>query len=57
MKRIIIINGVNLGELGTREVALYGNLTFDVYLQILKAKFPQIEIDFYQTDQIGRAHV
>ncbi len=53
MKRIIIINGVNLGELGTREVSLYGNITFEAYLQILKAKFPQIEIDFYQTDQLG----
>jgi len=53
MKRIIIINGVNLGELGTREVPLYGTVTFEAYLQILKAKFSQIEIVFYQTDQLG----
>lgn len=53
MKRIIIINGVNLGELGTREVHLYGALTFEEYLKFLKAKFPQFEIDFYQTDQVG----
>lgn len=53
MKRISIINGVNLGELGTREVHLYGSLTFEEYLQKLKTKFPQFEIDFFQTDQLG----
>lgn len=53
MKRIIIINGVNLGELGSREVHLYGTLTFEEYLKLLKAKFSQFEIDFFQSDQLG----
>lgn len=53
MKRIIIINGVNLGELGTREVHLYGALTFEEYLISLKSKFSQFEIEFFQTDQLG----
>lgn len=53
MKRIIIINGVNLGELGSREVHLYGTLTFEEYLITLQTKFSQFEIDYFQTNQLG----
>ena len=36
MKKIMIINGPNLNLLGTREVDIYGNISFDSYLENLK---------------------
>jgi len=50
MKKIVIINGVNLGILGTREITTYGGVDFLTYLEQLKAKFPQFEIIYYQTN-------
>lgn len=53
MKKLIIINGVNLGVLGTREVNLYGNLSFDDYFKELQIKFPTFELHYFQSDQVG----
>lgn len=50
--KILIINGVNLGLLGTREIDIYGNVSFEEYLQKLKQKFSDIHIDYIQTDKI-----
>ena len=51
--KIIIINGPNLNLLGKREPEIYGNQTFDVYFDELKAKFPHIELSYFQSNIEG----
>lgn len=53
MKKLIIINGPNLNLLGKREPEIYGSQTFEDYLEILKKKFPKIELDYYQSNIEG----
>ena len=53
MKRIQIINGPNLNLLGKREPTVYGNQTFDDYLLILKKQFPDIQLDYFQSNIEG----
>jgi 3-dehydroquinate dehydratase-2 len=50
---IIIINGPNLNLLGTREPGIYGSQTFESYLEELKGKFPDITIDYFQSNIEG----
>ncbi|MBP1673753.1 MAG: 3-dehydroquinate dehydratase [Bacteroidetes bacterium] len=50
MKKVLIINGVNLGELGTREIQIYGSQSFDAYLNELRTQFSGVQIDFFQSD-------
>jgi 3-dehydroquinate dehydratase II len=51
-KKILILNGVNLGELGNREVNIYGNVTFEEYLSTLKTKYPEYELSYFQSNRI-----
>lgn len=51
--KIQIINGPNLNLLGTREPGIYGSSTFDSYLKELRAKHPDVEIDYYQSNIEG----
>lgn len=51
--RIQIINGPNLNLLGVREPGIYGSESFDTYLPQLKAMFPDVEIDYYQSNVEG----
>lgn len=51
--RIQIINGPNLNLLGKREPGIYGNRGFETYLEELKARYPEIEIDYYQSNHEG----
>ena len=51
--KIQIINGPNLNLLGIREPGVYGNMGFEEYLQILKAKYTDIEISYYQSNVEG----
>ena len=51
--KIAIINGPNLNLLGKRETDIYGNKSFDVYLQQLKDKFPAVEIIYFQSNVEG----
>mgnify|MGYP001229202599 FL=1 len=53
MKKIMIINGPNLNLLGTREVDIYGNISFESYLVNLKKKYSEIDIDFFQSNIEG----
>lgn len=53
MKRIQIINGPNLNLLGKREPTVYGNQTFEAYLQELKNQFPNLQLDYYQSNIEG----
>lgn len=51
--KIIIINGPNLNLLGTREPDIYGNQTFEDYYKVLKSKFPQFKLDYFQSNIEG----
>ncbi len=49
----MIINGPNLNLLGKREEAIYGNVSFDDYLLDLKADFPHVQLDYFQSNVEG----
>ena len=51
--RIAIINGPNLNLLGKRETDIYGNQSFDQYLEILKNKYPKIKFHYFQSNVEG----
>ncbi len=51
--KIQIINGPNLNLLGVREPGIYGKSSFESYLPQLKAKYPDITIDYYQSNVEG----
>lgn len=51
--KILIINGPNLNLLGTREPTVYGNQTFEEYFSELKAKHPNIQLDYFQSNVEG----
>lgn len=53
MKKIQIINGPNLNLLGKREPTVYGNASFEDYLSELRARSPQCEISYYQSNVEG----
>ena len=51
--QIAIINGPNLNLLGTREPAIYGSQTFEQYFEELKALFPQVIFNYFQSNVEG----
>lgn len=51
--QIAIINGPNLNLLGKRETDIYGNQPFESYLAQLTAKYPQVELSYYQSNVEG----
>jgi 3-dehydroquinate dehydratase-2 len=50
--KILIVNGPNLNLLGTRDPQIYGNQSFEDYLEQLKARF-SLEIDYVQSNVEG----
>jgi 3-dehydroquinate dehydratase-2 len=50
MSRILVLNGPNLGRLGTREPDVYGSFTLADVSDALKADAPGHEIDVRQSD-------
>lgn len=53
MKKLMIINGPNLNLLGTREPEIYGNLSFAEFLETLKAKYPTVHFEYFQSNIEG----
>lgn len=53
MARILIINGPNLNLLGVREPDIYGKLSMDDYIRAIEADYPDVEIDYYQSNHEG----
>jgi 3-dehydroquinate dehydratase II len=53
MKRIQIINGPNLNLLGKREPTVYGDQSFDAYFLKLKTAFPDVTMDYFQSNTEG----
>ena len=52
-KRILIVNGPNLNLLGRREPGIYGQQSFDDFLPLLRSRYPQVEIDYFQSNSEG----
>lgn len=50
---IQIINGPNLNLLGVREPDVYGSMSFDDFLPLLRACFPDVQIDYFQSNIEG----
>lgn len=53
MKKIAIINGPNLNLQGRREPEVYGTDTFEVLMEQLRARFPQVEFSYFQSNIEG----
>jgi len=53
MKNLIIINGPNLNLLGKRETNIYGKLTFEAFFEDLKAKYPKVQLEYFQSNIEG----
>ena len=53
MKRLIIINGPNLNLLGKREPNIYGSLSFTEFLDEVRLKYDQVQIDYFQSNIEG----
>ena len=51
--KIQIINGPNINLLGKREPSIYGAVSFEDYLKELKDRYPEVEIDYYQSNVEG----
>lgn len=51
--KILIINGPNLNLLGVREKSIYGEQSFGTYLEELRVRFPDIVIDYFQSNVEG----
>jgi len=50
---IEIINGPNLNLLGRREPEKYGHSSFEDYLLGLKSRYPDIDLNYYQSNIEG----
>lgn len=50
---ITIINGPNLNLLGKRQPHIYGNISFEEFLQNLRARFPQVPLQYFQSNSEG----
>ncbi|MDX2135413.1 MAG: type II 3-dehydroquinate dehydratase [Saprospiraceae bacterium] len=50
---ILILNGPNLNLLGRREPHVYGEEAFEPFLERLRAEFPAVHIDYFQSNSEG----
>ena len=53
MKIIQIINGPNLNLLGRREPGVYGSRSFEDYLKELRLRYPDVQLDYFQSNCEG----
>ena len=51
--QILLLNGPNLNLLGQRETSIYGNQDFDSFFKELKAQFPTLQLDYFQSNVEG----
>ena len=51
--KIIIINGPNINLLGRREKDIYGGTSFEDYFQRLVKDYPNIELEYFQSNIEG----
>ncbi|MBS7399774.1 MAG: type II 3-dehydroquinate dehydratase [Prevotella sp.] len=53
MKKIQIVNGPNLNLLGKREPGIYGSSSFESCLPALRERYPDVQIDYFQSNIEG----
>lgn len=53
MSKVFVLNGVNLGALGTRRPEVYGGQTLQDVENYLEKEFSDVEFEFRQTDSEG----
>lgn len=53
MAKILVMNGPNINLLGKREPEIYGSRGFMDYYDELKALYPNVEFDYYQSNVEG----
>ncbi len=51
--KIAIINGPNLNLLGKREPTIYGNQSFESFLEELQTSYPAIQLVYFQSNIEG----
>ena len=51
--RVLVINGPNINLLGLREPDVYGRRTFEDYLDELRRAYPDVTIDYFQSNCEG----
>ena len=51
--KIQIVNGPNLNLLGVREPDIYGNQSFEGFLERLRMLYPNVEISYFQSNVEG----
>lgn len=51
--KILIVNGPNLNLLGRREPGIYGQTSFDDFLPQLRQRYPDVEINYFQSNIEG----
>lgn len=49
----LIINGPNLNLLGTREKSIYGEVSFEIYLEQLQQDYANIKLEYFQSNVEG----
>lgn len=50
---VLIINGPNLNLIGSRETGIYGEQSFETFLEALRSEFPEVSLTYYQTNVEG----
>ena len=57
---ICIINGANLNLTGKRQSEIYGSISFETFLPQLRERFPDVQIEYFQSncegEIIGKIH-
>lgn len=53
MSKVFVLNGVNLGSLGERRPEVYGRQTLEDIEKHLREGYPDLELEFRQTDYEG----
>lgn len=51
--KILVLNGPNLNLIGRREPEIYGNQSLDEFLDTVKKRFPEHQIDTCQSNHEG----
>lgn len=51
--KILILNGPNLNRLGQREPGIYGSSTMEECIAVLRADYPDVELQYEQSNHEG----
>ena len=51
--KILILNGPNLNLQGRRDPEIYGSRTFESFFEVLKTRFPGVQLDYFQSNHEG----